>query len=401
MSRPGFLLITGLTLLLGCHDHEGHDHEHPKAGEGAGHAAHEDHEGEPPHADHGEEEGVVHLTAEAIERSGIRVGTARAGMLGRQLTLPAEVQLNPDQVAHISPLVDGQLLSVEAALGDRVVADQPLAQMRSVALGQARAELNRTTAIRRATRATLERQRSLRKEGISSERRYLEARLASEQADAEHQAARSRLRVFGVKGGKGPDMTLTSPIAGRIVERHATRGETIAPSDTLFVVADLARVWVIGRAYEQQIADIQLGMPATLTLNAYPGRTWTGTVDFIGARIEEDTRTLPIRVEIQNDDRSLRPGLFGSLGLARPTEGGDAVLVPSAAVVTIGERKVVFMPGDEAGEYAAVPVTIAAEAGGQAAIAKGLTAGQTLVVDGAFVLKSELMRAELGHGHAH
>jgi cobalt-zinc-cadmium efflux system membrane fusion protein len=76
-------------------------------------------------------------------------------------------------------------------------------------------------------------------------------------------------------------------------------------------------------------------------------------------------------------------------------------LVPSAAVVTIGERKVVFMPGDEAGEYAAVPVTIAAEAGGQAAIAKGLTAGQTLVVDGAFVLKSELMRAELGHGHAH
>jgi len=286
-------------------------------------------------------------------------------------------------------------------LGDRVEAETHLARLRSVELGQARAELSRTTSLRDVAEQNRDRQRRLREEGISSERSLLEAELAYEQADAERDAARSRLRVFGLRGGSGPDMTLESPIAGVVVERHATRGENVSPDDTLFIVADLSRVWVIGRVYEQQVAQVAPGMNATLTLNAYPGRTWTGTVDFVGATLDESTRTLPIRVEIDNPDGLLRPGLFGSLRLASGQPTSTSVVVPLSAVQTLDNRTVVFVPGDEDGEFAAHPVTTGRENTRQVEVLAGLEPGVRIVVEGAFILKSELMRGELGHGHAH
>lgn len=385
----------------GCGRGEEADHDHGESAKG-----HADHEGEG-HEDHKEgeahdEEGVVRITAEAQRRSGIVVKPAPAGSLSAQMEIPAEVQLNPDRVAHISPLVDGQLLSVDVTLGDQVKAGQQLARLRSVALGQARAELSRARAMREVAAQTRKRQRRLRAEGISSERSLLEAELAYKQADAEQDAASSRLRVLGVKGGSGPDMDLSSPIDGLIVERHATRGESVSPSDTLFVVADLSRVWIIGRVYEQQIARVRPGGPATLTLNAYPGRTWPGVVDYVGATLDEATRTLPIRVELENPDGTLRPGLFGALSLAvGEAPARAAVLLPQGAVQSMGEGAVVFVPGDAPGEFEARPVTTGASGRGQVEITAGLEAGAEVVVEGAFVLKSELIRGELGHGHAH
>ncbi len=362
--------------------------------------------------DHGDEhdeaageerrEQVVRLSPKGMSRSGIRIGEARAGRLEGAVEVPAEVGFNPDRIAHISPLVEGQILDVAIALGDRVEAGAPLARLRSVELGQARAELARTTFLLKVAKQNRDRQRQLRAEGISSQRALLEAELAYEQADAEHQAALSRLRVFGLSGGTGPDMDLVSPIDGMVVERHATRGENVTPADTLFIVADLDRVWVMGRVYEQQVAQVAEGMEATLTLNAYAGRSWTGTVDFIGATLDERTRTLPIRMQLDNPDGTLRPGLFGTLRLASGSGGGSAVVIPIAAVQTVENRTVVFVPlREEEGAFAAHPVTLGRESGAEVEVLEGLDAGDALVVEGAFVLKSELMRGQLGHGHAH
>jgi cobalt-zinc-cadmium efflux system membrane fusion protein len=160
-------------------------------------------------------------------------------------------------------------------------------------------------------------------------------------------------------------------------------------------------VWVIGRVYEQQVAQVAPGMNATLTLNAYPGRTWTGTVDFVGATLDESTRTLPIRVELDNPDGLLRPGLFGSLRLASGQPTSTSVVVPLSAVQTVDNRTVVFVPGHEDGEFAAHPVTTGRENPRQVEVLEGLEPGARIVVEGAFILKSELMRGELGHGHAH
>ncbi|MCA9564750.1 MAG: efflux RND transporter periplasmic adaptor subunit, partial [Myxococcales bacterium] len=245
------------------------------------------------------------------------------------------------------------------------------------------------------------RQERLRAEGISSERNLLEAELAYDEADAEYDAARSRLRVFGVGSGGGPDMALSSPIDGIVIERHATRGENVTPDDTLFVVADLSRVWVIGQVYEQHVSQITPGMTATLTLSAYPGHSWSGTVDFVGATLDESTRSLPVRVEVGNEDGRLRPGLFGALRLSTDPHDSRGVVVPSSALQEVEGRTVVFVPGDEPGAFLARPITPGREGMSQVEVLAGLAIGEPLVVEGAFVLKSELMRAELGHGHAH
>jgi cobalt-zinc-cadmium efflux system membrane fusion protein len=408
------LLAALLSLASACAPHGEHGDHEGEGHESEGHEAHaegDDHEEGDDHDDHEESELVV-LSESALARSGVRLGPVERGALGEVIEAPAEVQLNPDRVAHISPLVDGQVVDVAATIGDRVAADEELAVLRSVALGQARADLDRAEALRTVAQQTLERQERLRNEGINSERALLEAQAVFDEADAERDAARSRLRVFGVRGGAGPDVALASPIAGLVLERHATRGETVTPDDVLFVVADLASVWVIGQVYEQDIGRVRAGMPATLHLPAYPGQTWAGSVDLVGAAVDPATRTLPVRVVLENTDGRLIPGLFGALSLAldTPAEGDAApppLLVPQAAVRHLGERAVVFVPADGAapdeapGAFEPRTVTLGRAASGRVEVLEGLAPDTQIVVEGAFVLESELRRGQLGHGHAH
>ncbi len=438
------LLLTGTLLLaVGCNqptsehgaaeshaDHEAHDshkgdaHEHAEHAEHAehgkddGHAEHGKDDGHAEHGkddghgeddghghdkppEHGDEENAVHVPVSSIDNGSIVLAKVIQGVLKDALEVPAEIQIPPDRLAHVSPLVDGQLLNVRVGIGEVIKAGQPLVTLRSVALGKARAALSRATTLQGLAKRTLDRQKKLRDEGISSERSYLDARAALDQADAERSAALSGLSVFGATGGSGPDMTLVSPIAGTVIERHATRGENVSPGDPLFVVADTSLVWVIGQAYERQISRVRPKMKATLTLTAYPSKSWQGQVSYIGAIVSEATRTLPIRVEIENDKGLLRPGLFGSLRLYPDRGGADGVLVPLTAIQTIKDGPVVFIPGDEAGEFRAQPVTLGRENKLQVEVLKGLVAGSSVVVQGGFILKSEMIRGQLGHGHAH
>lgn len=345
--------------------------------------------------------GTVHLTEAALAGSNMRLSVAGRGAIAVQLEVPAEIQFNPDRVAHVSSLVSGQIQTVAGAVGDRVAPGQLLVELNSVELGQARAELARARALLDVASQNRDRQSRLRAEGISSERSLLEAELAYAQADAELGAARSRLRVFGVSGGSGPGHTLESSIEGVVVERHATRGENVSPDETLLVVADVSSVWVIGRVYEQQVSRVAPGMAATLTLAAYPGREWSGRVDFVGMALDEETRTLPIRVELDNPDGVLRPGLFGTLRLSSDTSARTNALVPLGAVQEIDGSPVVFVEGGHAGEYAALRVSLGPQDAREVEVTEGISPGQRVVVEGAFALKSELLRGDLGDGCAH
>ena len=341
---------------------------------------------------------TVALSEEAIEASGIRVQPVAIAATAPTVDIPAEVQFDPDRLAHINALVDGQIVSVNVTVGDRVQVGDELAMFRSVGLGQARADLTRASAIRDAARRTLERQERLREEGISSERDLLEAQLAFDEADATRDAARSRLRVFGVRGGAGSDMVLSSPIEGVVVERHATRGENVSPEDTLFLVADATEVWVIGRLYEIHISQVTPGMRATLSMSAYPGRRWDGVVEYVALSMDETSRTLPIRVPISNGDGALRPGMFGTLTLGGGLGGGTTVTVPISAVQTLEDRDVVFVAGDSTGTFEAQTVVLGPEADGHVSVLEGLSGDHRVVVEGGFILKSELVRGQLADG---
>ncbi len=340
----------------------------------------------------------VELTPEAVESSGIRVERVRRGQQqGVSVSIPAEVEFSPDRVAHVSPLVDGQLVSISAEVGQTVTVGEELAVFRSVELGRARAELARARAVRESELANLERQERLRAEGIASERSRLEAQQSFDEADAALLAARSHLRVFGISGGTGSDMALVSPIEGMIVERHATRGENVSTSDLLFLVADASEVWVMGRVYEHQMSSVRMGMSATFSAASIGGRQWDGEVDYVALALDEETRTLPVRVVLDNSDGELRPGMFGTLEIADASETAG-LMVPAGAVQDLDGRDVVFVQAGEELVFVARSVVVGRDDGQRVAILDGLEEGERVVVAGAFVLKSEVVRGDLADG---
>jgi cobalt-zinc-cadmium efflux system membrane fusion protein len=214
-------------------------------------------------------------------------------------------------------------------------------------------------------------------------------------------AAERALEVYG-RGGKGSEVTIKSPIAGRVIGRHATVGEVVGPGDTLFEITDIDRVWVVGRVYQQNAGHVHEGAAASLRLQAYPGRHFSGAIDYVAPSLDERTRTLPVRVVLDNPEGLLRPGLFGTLTISPSGAPGEALpAVMSSAVQRVSGQAVVFVPGDEKGAFRAVPVHTGAHSGELVYIRSGLVAGDRYVADGAFVLKSELSRRELGEGHAH
>lgn len=396
------LITPLLAFLIGCRGDAGHageqSHDHGGEHEGGG-----EHKGG---GEHGGHSGEIVLDAHVIERNGISTEPAKRRLLLGSLEVPAEVQVNPDRTAHVASLVPGRLVEIRAALGDQVEEDDVLAVVDSVELGRARANLMAARAREKAASAERERMETLADEGISAKKLRVEARSRAEQARAEVAAARATMSVYSLKGGSGPELSLRSPLSGTVIERHASPGEIVDRATPSFVVADLTQLWVMGRVYEQDLRRVREGVEAEVALIAYPGRTWPGVVDYISSTLDEDTRSVAIRVVLENPDGLLRPGMFGTIALADgkggiARTGGGPLSVPESALSSVGDRTVVFVVGDEPGAFVPRDVVPGARAHGLVEIREGLKEGEQAVVRGAFVLKSELLKGSIGEGHEH
>jgi cobalt-zinc-cadmium efflux system membrane fusion protein len=388
--------LASLLLVSGCHqdasaeDHEGHDHSREEE--------EDDHEGADDHGDAGVREVV--LSEIARRRAGIEVETVSARALTNNLRVIAEVELAPNRVAHISPLLSGQLTKVSGEIGARVKKGDKLAELSSVEVSEASARLASATASVKLARETLKRQQKLRDERITSERELQEARRELELARAREREARARAAIYNSTSGRGA-ATLSSPIDGTIIERHATMGEVVDPEDVLFQIADTSQVWIVGRVFEKDASKVLEGMPAVLTLHAYPGKSWTGKVAYVDRVLDHRTHSVAVRMELDNPERLLKPGYFGALHLDTGGDSKPRPVVPVDALQRMDNRTVLLVPGDKPRSYRMREVITGVEQDGFVEILEGIEVGEQVVVQGAFVLKSHLMRSELGHGHAH
>ena len=188
-----------------------------------------------------------------------------------------------------------------------------------------------------------------------------------------------------------------------MIERHATAGEVVSEGSSLFMVSDLTRVWVVGRVYEQDVAAAEKGALAVVTLQAYPGKEWPGEVSYVSHTLDPHTRTLDIRVELDNPDGILRPGLFGRISLSPTGGAADPVpVVPQSAVQRVDGQPLVFVATSEPGVFRPAFVTLGARTRGKVEVLDGVLEGEKVVVAGAFTLKSELFKARLSAGdHQH
>lgn len=348
------------------------------------------------HEPESEHRGEVHIDPDAMSTAGIRVGRAERRALSGGAHLPGEMRFDPLSTAHVAPLVSGRFERVNAQLGQRVQQGDVLALLASADASSAQASLAAAQARLRAAESALERQRTLVEEGVGARRGLIEAEAEARQLRAEVAGLRSQLGVLG-SGGRG--IRLVAPIGGVVVQVHATPGEIASPDEPAFTIADPDAVSVYGQVPELAIARIEEGLRVSFRPHAFPDLSLPGTVAYVAPAIDEATRSLPIRVVLEQTDPRLRSGMFGGIEIVG--DESRPVAVPVESVVTIEGVPTVFVPGDEEGAFVPLPVRLGRRGGAYYEVESGLEEGAPVVVEGAFTLKSALRAGELSEGHAH
>lgn len=192
----------------------------------------------------------------------------------------------------------------------------------------------------------------------------------------------------------GKPLEIRSPLDGMVIERKATVGELVDKASTIYTISDPSDLWVIAEVKERDIAAVRLDQSAVFGVLAYPGETFTGIVVRIGNQVESDSRTLEVRISADNADGRLKPGMFADVEITTTVMDG-VLVIPDRALQTDGENQVVFVErGDNSFEKR--KVTLGLEQRGRVQVLEGLQPGETVVTEGSFILKSELLKGELG-----
>jgi len=398
-TRAWMIWMALLLPLVGCGGGEEKNQESGHEEEAA--AGGEEHAGE----EQGEAgEGMLAVDPEVLRDLKLTTFAAELRPGGEGVTALGELKVNEQAYAEVGAPIPGRVVRLIAAPGQQVRRGQPLAELQSVELGQARAQ--RAAALARAelARQTVERKRGLAAERIVSRGELQRAEAAAAEAEAELQAAEAAVSALGVgvRSGKGDlsGFALLSPLSGTVLERAAVRGQMADPSRPLFRIADLSRLWLVVQVPEREAVRVRVGSPAKIALAAMPGQKLEGTADWVGREVDPHSRTVPVRIILPNGGGTLKPGMFATAWLATGGEGERVVAVPSTALQRLEDRWVVFLPRGE-GRFEVRPVERGRDLGDEVAIVSGLRPGERVVIEGAFVLRAEAEKKAGGGEHDH
>jgi len=399
--RPGALalsaaLVLTVALALAACGKGGAKDDH--AAEGDKHAEHADGKKEEGHAE-GEKE--LTLTSEEAARAGIKVEEIKPQALGETVIVTATIHPDQDRLAHVSPRIEGRITSAPARLGDKVRAGQVLAVLNSVEVGEAHAAWMQAQAELRIAEADFKRAETLNAEEIIPRKDFLRAQADRDKAAAVVRNSADRLRLLGgsvaASGNAVSGFSVTAPFAGTVIDKKATLGELASPSTPMFTVADLSRVWIQAALPEAALAKVRVGAAAQVTVPAYPGQNFSGTVGHIGAMLDKDSRTVAARIEVANADGRLKPEMFATATIEVGGDKRDVIALPDAAIVLMDGRPTVFTYSQ--GAYEAMPVEPGERIGGRTVLKSGIKAGDQVVTSGAYALKARKLKSQLGHGH--
>lgn len=379
-------LVALLTLGCGKNDAESEQHE------GARPAA-ETHAARPANVLEIEETMMrdLRLTTTSVERR----------PAGEGVNVSGELQADQNRYAEVGVPVTARVVRLLAVPGQSVRSGAVLAEATSVEIGRAHADSESAAARVTLAQAALDRKRALA-ERIVPRREVQEAEAELAAAQAELRAARASLQALGATSSNGRDssrFTILAPIGGTVIERNIALGQMLAPEHVAFRIGDLTSLWLVVHAFERDAVRLAVGAPARVTLAAYPGQSFTGQVTYVGREVETESRTIPVRVELANPRQLLRPGMSASAWLQISTAGQNVVAVPVASLQRLRNQWVAFLPKSER-TFEIRPVGRGRDLQGEVEVLTGLQPGETVVVDGAFLLKAEAEKAE-GGGEEH
>ena len=292
--------------------------------------------------------------------------------------------------ARISAPVAGRIISPLPGLGAEVNLRDPLVELDSPELGRAKEKYANALADARLAQGAYERAKSLFEHGVLPHKELQEAENALTHARDDVSQGLMHLHNLGVEDEKiNNRYWVRSPIAGIITERHVNPGLEVRPDlpEPLFVVSDLSHLWLYMNVFEKDIGLIHVGTEVSVSVVAYPSERFPAVVEYIDKLVDEQTRSIKVRCRMLNDHGKLLPAMFASVDIRSGPEN-TAVVIPLTALFTEGEGDQVFVKiGD--GHYKQRDVKVRLRMKDRAVIAEGLETGETIVSEGALLLRTE------------
>jgi membrane fusion protein, heavy metal efflux system len=313
---------------------------------------------------------------------------------GDGVSLLGEVTVNEDSYSQVGAPIAARIVKINVGPGQHVTKGQSLAVLQSTEIGKARSENITAQARLQLAQQALERKRRLAGEHIVAQRDVQEAEAAVASAEADVRASRSTLQALDAAdtSGESSQLSLRAPISGMVIDRSALLGQLAEPSQPLFKIADLSSVWLNVHAFERDAVRLQSGKTARVTLPALPGQTFQAKVKLIGKQVDAASRTVPVRIAIANSSGVLRPGMSATAWVPLGESSQQIITVPAASVQRIENQWYVFIPKSD-DTFELRQVGRGRDLEGEIEIVSGLKSGETVVVDGAFLLKAEAEKA--------
>ncbi len=360
--------------------------------------------------------GTVVLSPAATKEAGLRVEAVATTMVRDTIEAPGVLSLDERRTARIASQVEGKVLEVFVEIGDRVPAGRELAHMISPVVHEAWAAYRKAVVERRRAESAL-------KLAVQQEERMTRLyaakavplqdlqRSAAERASAEEslnlvaievRRAEEEMEHLGVtnkedpSGEAGEQIPVTSPLAGVVLEKKITEGGAATPGSPLFVVSDLSSLWALAEIDETALPHVQTGQPVEVRVAAYPAERFAGTISWVADMVNPKTRRVTVRCAVPNPSGRLKPDMYATVALGASTEH-QVVVVPAEAIQEIGGKPAIFVE-TATGRFVRRDVTVGAERDGRIRILSGVTAGERVVVAGAFLLKSELLKSTTPEG---
>jgi cobalt-zinc-cadmium efflux system membrane fusion protein len=353
-------------------------------------------------ADAGANEHRVELTEAAMAAARIESEPARRSSRGPRLALPAVIEAEPSQVARVGARVSGRIAALRARVGEVVAQGAPLVEIDTVELHQVSSEFMIARARMRQARDALARAQALVADGVGATAELRRAEADERVAAATLHEAEEHLHFLGLRDRDiqrlrarsshgGVRAIVRAPIAGRLSAVPVSVGQVVQGTETVAVLGDPSRVWVVARVFQSDLGRVRVGAAVTVAIEGAPeGERRTATIDSISDVLDPETRTASARALLSNDTRALRDGTSATVWVESESE--LALWIPDAALSEHdGERGVFVKTGPRSFEFR--PVQLEGPIRDRVAVREGLREGEEVVVRGAFLLAGELDRA--------
>ncbi|MFC2154950.1 efflux RND transporter periplasmic adaptor subunit [Acidobacteriota bacterium] len=354
---------------------------------------------------------VIHVDSETENQVGIKTAVVKPGFVKATLRAMGKVLAPNNRKALVGFACSARIVNLHASVGNWVETGQPLVTLVCEEVGNAQSDFVKALTDCELAKLDFDREERLFKKDIGAKKEFFETKAKYDIARANLNAAEKKLVVLGLSKKQietilktknfNPNVTLNAPISGRVVRNNAVLGAVVDSAAEIMTIIDLTDLWIDAEIFEKDLSKVKLYQEVDIAVPAYPGETFSGKIHYIGDIVNSETRTITVRTKVVNRDFKLKPGMFADIKISL-NQKESAVIVPKQAVLDDGELRILFVRDvNEPGHFICRVVEVGVAYNGDIEILRGLTAGEQVVIEGNYQLKSKLHEESLKGAHLH